>query len=651
MVYNFKTITVVPTGKEFLDIVLSKTQRKTPTIIHPQFPISRIRKFYMRKVKFASQSFHDRLNIITEEFPILDDIHPFYSDLMNVLYDKDHYKLALGQINTAKHMVDNIAKDYLKLLKYGDSLYRCKQLKRAALGRMCTLMSRQSASLGYLEQVRQHLARLPSIDPQTRTLILCGYPNVGKSSFLNKITRANVDVQPYPFTTKSLFVGHTDYEYLRWQVIDTPGILDHPLEERNTIEMQSITAMAHLRAAILYLIDISESCGYSLKQQVSLFNSLKPLFINKPIIVVASKMDIKSMEELEGEDKALLDSILVDGVTLVTMSTMSDEGVAKVKQVACDILLQQRVEQKVKAKKSADFLHRMHVAEPVARDDKVRIPLVPESVKKAQLSKATKKDSDDEDDEMEEIDSDDEMTRPFYERAFNKNVWKKKYQLEDNEWKFDAIPEIIDGKNIADFIDPDILKRLEELEAEEDERMAALESKMEDEDEDSLDEDSKELANKIKERKKMIIVKNLEKKGPSKRTVFPRKNINTTTISDFQDELSELGVDTSAASERLRSASRSRGRKRERSDSKIPEEEMDAIKIAKLRSRSRSKTPAPGEGIRDLKQRMQVESIEKSTQKPANRDARKGPGDRHVFDFKPKHLLTGKRGGGKTDRR
>ena len=34
------------------------------------------------------------------------DVHPFYADLMNVLYDKDHYKLALGQINTARHLID-----------------------------------------------------------------------------------------------------------------------------------------------------------------------------------------------------------------------------------------------------------------------------------------------------------------------------------------------------------------------------------------------------------------------------------------------------------------------------------------------------------------------------------------------------------------
>lgn len=37
-------------------------------------------------------------------------------------------------------------------MKYGDSLYRCKQLKRAALGRMCTILKRQKSSLEYLEQ-------------------------------------------------------------------------------------------------------------------------------------------------------------------------------------------------------------------------------------------------------------------------------------------------------------------------------------------------------------------------------------------------------------------------------------------------------------------------------------------------------------------
>ena len=82
--------------------------------------------------------------------------------------------MALGQINTARHLIDNVSKDYVRLLKFGDSLYRCKQLKRAALGRMATIMRRQNQSLQYLEQVRQHLSRLPTIDPNTRTLIITG---------------------------------------------------------------------------------------------------------------------------------------------------------------------------------------------------------------------------------------------------------------------------------------------------------------------------------------------------------------------------------------------------------------------------------------------------------------------------------------------
>lgn len=52
---------------------------------------------------------------------------------------------------------------------------------------MVTIMKKQASNLVYLEQIRQHLSRLPTIDPYTRTVILCGFPNVGKSSFLNKV--------------------------------------------------------------------------------------------------------------------------------------------------------------------------------------------------------------------------------------------------------------------------------------------------------------------------------------------------------------------------------------------------------------------------------------------------------------------------------
>lgn len=158
---------------------------------------------------------------------------------------------------------------------------------------MCTILKKLNSSLQYLEEVRKHMSRLPSINPFEKTLLITGFPNVGKSSFINHITHANVEVQPYPFTTQSLYVGHTDFNYTRWQVIDSPGILDRPLEQRNTIEMQSITALAHLKACILFFIDISEQCSYSIEQQISLFNNIKPLFKNKPLVIALSKIDLR----------------------------------------------------------------------------------------------------------------------------------------------------------------------------------------------------------------------------------------------------------------------------------------------------------------------------------------------------------------------
>lgn len=53
---------------------------------------------------------------------------------------------------------------------------------------MAKLMRQNSSAMTWLEEVRQKLARMPSIDPNAPTILLCGYPNVGKTSFLNKVS-------------------------------------------------------------------------------------------------------------------------------------------------------------------------------------------------------------------------------------------------------------------------------------------------------------------------------------------------------------------------------------------------------------------------------------------------------------------------------
>ncbi|KAB2093753.1 hypothetical protein ES319_A02G114300v1 [Gossypium barbadense] len=671
--YNFKKITVVPNGKDFIDIILSRTQRQTPTVVHKGYAISRLRQFYMRKVKYTQQNFHEKLSTIIDEFPRLDDIHPFYGDLLHVLYNKDHYKLALGQINTARNLISKIAKDYVKLLKYGDSLYRCKSLKVAALGRMCTVIKRIGPSLAYLEQIRQHMARLPSIDPNTRTMLICGYPNVGKSSFMNKITRADVDVQPYAFTTKSLFVGHTDYKYLRYQVIDTPGILDRPFEDRNIIEMCSITALAHLRAAVLFFLDISGSCGYSIAQQAALFHSIKSLFMNKPLIIVCNKTDLQPLDGISEEDRKLVMEMKAEAMktvigqggeptneegVLLTMSTLTEDGVIAVKNAACERLLNQRVELKMKSKKINDCLNRFHVALPKARDQKERPACIPQAVLEAKAKQAAEKEKRKTEKELE----DENGGAGVYSASLRKN-----YILANDEWKEDTMPEILDGHNVYDFIDPDILLRLEELEREEGLRQAEEEGDDFEMDGQELSLEEQEALAEIRKKKSLLIQQHRMKKSTAEsRPVVPRKfdTDRKFTTRRMGRQLSSLGLDPSLAISRARS--KSRGRKRERSVDKREGDGRDAMDIddnqaskkLRLRSTSRSRSLSrppgeviPGEGLKDSAQKIKAIKLAKKSVLKRNKNARRGEADRVIPTLKPKHLFSGKRSIGKTQRR
>lgn len=676
--------------------MLSKTQRKTPTVCHRGWAIARLRDFYARKIKFTSENFCERLQRIGTDFPQLNNIHPYYSNLINVLYSQDHYRLALAQVSTAKTLIDKIAKDTLHLMKFAETQYRCKSLKRAALGRMVTLIKKLNASLGYLESVRRHMSRLPAIDPTTRTLMVTGFPNVGKSSFINRVSKANVEEQPYAFTTKSIFVGHFDYMDQRWQVIDTPGLLDRPLKARNTIEMQAITALAHLNACVLFFVDVSEGCEYSIKDQAALYTSIRPLFANKPLLVVANKVDLRPLDQLDEEDTALIQAI-ARNTQVLPMSNVTLEGVSKVKSAACSLYMQHATENNMQSGRVHRITNQLQISMPIPRDNKQRPAHIPDQVReqreeakaaRALLEENMKSQGFDED----AIDS--QWTSSVREGKKKRRTLKtledeaggpgffnfdrrSYFDLKEEDWKYDAIPEIMDGKNVADFFHADIEAHLDALEKEEEELQAAFEASgiMLAEDQEVLTEEQYAQLEKIRAKKALIQDEaNLKQsKGSARmpRTVLPG------TMEDAERKLGEIGLDTTKMMESLapkaaaREASRARARKRARDDEDqdIGREDVDiddmeeaaarqrARSLSRMRSssharsqsRMRGQAPEEGDGFKDATQKKKAEKLETRLQRKMAQEARKGEADRHVYDLKPKHLYSGKRGIGKTD--
>ena len=60
---------------------------------------------------------------------------------------------------------------------------------------------------------------------------------------------------------------------------------------------------------------------------MALFESIRPLFANKPVLIGLNKVDIVRRADLPDEKRALLDKFEQDGVHMVEMSTITQEGV------------------------------------------------------------------------------------------------------------------------------------------------------------------------------------------------------------------------------------------------------------------------------------------------------------------------------------
>lgn len=631
-VYVFKNIPTVLKADDMINFVLSKTNRKTPTEVHPGYQIQRIRQFYMRKVKFTAETFREKLEESLNGFPKLNDIHPFFADWLNVLYDKDHYKIALGQIHMTNQIIERIAQDYLKLMKFADSLYRCKTLKIAALGRMCSVVKKLKPSLEYLEEVRRHVARLPSIDPFSPTILLFGFPNVGKSSFMTKVTRADVEVSPIPFSTQSLYLGHMEFANVRIQVIDSPGVLNRPLEQRNTIEMQSIVALANLRAMIMFLVDVSETCGHSLEEQFSLFDSLKPLFAKRPVMVIYNKIDLIDWDNLEPQTQQQINDFHIKHPEVIStkLSCFDDDMIRKVREDSCKILMDFRIAGSGPSsglKTDEDYYKGVRVIEPTKFRSKTQpIAFIPESVIKERIAGKEAR-----------------ITfKEIQEKHGGSGVFglplQEHHLLADPCWKYDIAPEFINGMNVWDYVDPEIEAKLLELEAEED----AIQAQIQVEEEVNEEEVEDEL--ELKEvRKRRKIINNQAKVRVNEKV----KRVRKLDITEVKAKLTKQGVEPTKFSRR---AAEVMEREKSKKDAKTPGMELEEDRVAR-RQRSASHMRSPSQRAEYFKPTHKAEIKRRKIQKVHLNNGQAGDADRHVYDWKPKHLFSGKRGIGKNDRR
>jgi len=200
---------------------------------------------------------------------------------------------------------------------------------------------------------------------------------------------------------------------------------------------------------------------------------------------------------------------------------------------ACDRLLAHRVDIKLKSRKVNDVLNRLHVTQPQKRDDRVRAPFIPEGViqrlESMQVTNEIKKKKTERDLEIE------------LEEDYHLDL-RKTWSLKNSDERYDILPEIHRNKNIADFIDPEIMKKLEELEREEEARDQAGFYDIDESEDDEETTAIRKLAKKIRYKRQVIIGESRSKKQARRTPSVPRPKLPIAR-ERLETTMSELGID------------------------------------------------------------------------------------------------------------
>ena len=297
----------IPNSQELLDIAFKRAMKSSAKVSKNAPILIKAKKKETLRIKVAIKEIIDRILNIIKMVPIIAELPDFYKELASILVDIDELKLTLGKLNGILPVLSQIEREYTKKLSQIEAPNQGDALRRAAFGRISSIVKKQNENLLYLNNIRGRLREIPSIDNSLPCIVVAGYPNVGKSSIVKEIsTNKKIDVQEYPFTTKKLNLGHLvirrKFDKINIQVMDTPGILDRPMAERNFIELQAVLALRLISDLILFIFDPTPACGYNINDQIYLYHEIKENFTkdgNIDVILVFNKMDLASIEEIE----------------------------------------------------------------------------------------------------------------------------------------------------------------------------------------------------------------------------------------------------------------------------------------------------------------------------------------------------------------
>jgi len=236
----------------------------------------------------AANIISDNLENVVTAWPDFDALDPFYYNLADAIVGADDIRKHLNEIGWAGRKATDIRQEYEGRLHGDDET--AQKLREQAFARLADVVEEVDDDLRAVSKAREKLRDLPDVRPDEPTIVVAGYPNVGKSSFVNSVTRASNEEATYPFTTTQVHVGHVDHDHIRYQLVDTPGLLDRPPAERNEVESQAVSALEHAADAVIVVLDPSGESGYPLDVQRALRDDVAGRF-DIPVLSVYNKLD------------------------------------------------------------------------------------------------------------------------------------------------------------------------------------------------------------------------------------------------------------------------------------------------------------------------------------------------------------------------